>query len=806
MAEDPYGEDRREPTPVNLGPSGKAEDYSGFVIVRLGAEASGGDFEQLHELAANRKLGALARVLEELGRPASQPVIRSIRPSEVNDLERRAAQTERRAAQTDLPRLRSLTAYWRLDLRDHPGDIDQIVARLNEMPEVDLAYRELAVSDPIVNDIDDTYAVGQTYLDPAPTGFDARWAWTQPNGEGAGVAVVDLEQGWFLTHEDLAGTAPTLIYGDNRDGVGTYKGNHGTAVLGEIAADDNTVGVVGGAPTVSSVRVTSHYDAATDTALHVADALVAAVAALSPGDVLLLEVQRSYKPTEIDDADFDAIQLASALGIIVVEAAGNGDADLDAYTSPSGHSILNRGSADFRESGAIMVGSAVSAVPHERYVGCGVGCGSNYGSRIDCYGWGQNITTAGYGNLDAGTGDDSTYTDNFGGTSGASPMITAAALIVQGMYQATTGTRLTPEQMRSLLSNPATGTPQGTVVAGNIGVMPDLRAVITSGLGLVPDIYLRDNIGDTGAVPIAGPISASPDVIVRPSTVADGTVAFGQGSGTENDAGLGFEAEGGQDNFIYVRMKNRGMTNAAGATATVYWSEVSTLVTPDMWNLIGASAPIDVPQGDTLVVADPITWAAAEIPGTGHYCFVAMVSHPQDPAPPLPPGPPTFDWDAFRAYIQNQNNVTWRNFNVVDELPDPSADPAPMPFIIAGTPKGDRDRVFDLEIVQQLPPRAELWLEVPLALAGQLTPSPWWKTEIDRKAGAMHLRLPTQRRSALYRVRLAAGSRHRCRFILRRPQRTPLDGNGLAIRQLFERDEVGRVTWTFRRRKHDDRS
>ena len=43
------------------------------------------------------------------------------------------------------------------------------------------------------------------------------------------------------------------------------------------------------------------------------------------GDVLLLEVQRSYLPTEVDDADFDAIRLAVAHGIVVVEAAGNGD-------------------------------------------------------------------------------------------------------------------------------------------------------------------------------------------------------------------------------------------------------------------------------------------------------------------------------------------------------------------------------------------------------------------------------------------------------------------------------------------------
>ena len=52
---------------------------------------------------------------------------------------------------------------------------------------------------------------------------------------------MDLEQGWFLTHEDFVSKAPALLYGDNRDGVGTYVGNHGTAVLGEVVADDSTV-------------------------------------------------------------------------------------------------------------------------------------------------------------------------------------------------------------------------------------------------------------------------------------------------------------------------------------------------------------------------------------------------------------------------------------------------------------------------------------------------------------------------------------------------------------------------------------
>lgn len=779
------GERRRKP-PVNVGRPEGPEEYSGFVIVRLSGNLPIEDSNSLIEVAKKLQLQGLVAVLEQFDLSATRRVVRSLPSKEILRL-------EREAAKSDLPPLHSLTTYWRIDVRHRWGQVDEILKRLNELIEVDLAYKELAVSDPVVDATDDTYADDQDYLDAAPTGIDARWAWTHPNGEGAGVAVIDLEQGWFLNHEDLVDKAPTLIYGDNRDGVGTYKGNHGTAVLGEIIGVDNDRGVVGIAPGLTSVRAVSHYDAGTDTALHVADAIVAAIAAMNAGDVLLLEVQRDYKPSEIDDADFDAIRLAVAHGIIVVEAAGNGNSDLDNYMNVAGNRILNRGDADFRESGAIMVGASESALPHDRW------SFSNYGSRIECYGWGENVVTCGYGDLDAGAGDNSTYTDTFGGTSGASPIITGAALILQGMYEATTGTRLSPGQMRALLSDPATGTAQGPNVAGNIGIMPNLRAVIEDALGLVPDLYLRDNVGDTGAVPSAGNISASPDVIVRPAAVSNPTTAFGEGSGTENSTTQGFEVESGQDNFIYVRMKNRGASDANGATATVYWSEVATLVTPDMWNLIGTTALVNVPQGNTLVVADPLSWPAANIPATGHYCFVALLNHPQDPAPPLPPGPPNFDWDEFRSFIRNHNNVTWRNFNVVDNIPGPSGDPVELPFLIAGAP--DHARIFDLEILLNLPRGAEVWLEVPLILAGKLTRGRLLLTKIDRKEQFTRLRLPAQPRIPLCGVRLAACGRYRSRFYVRGAKGMERGGHSIAIRQLFEGEEVGRVTWQFHRRK-----
>lgn len=763
-------------------------DYSGFIIVRLSQELllPSDDCSSLSAVAKELRLQGLEKILDEFDLSITRRLVRSMEPKKVLELERVASKSE-------LPPLHSLTMYWRVDARERADQIEEILKRLNSLYEVDLAYREFAVSDPVVNAADDPYNVDQDYLDAAPTGIDARWAWTQPNGEGAGIGFVDLEQGWFPNHEDFTSKSPTIIYGDNRDGVGTYKGNHGTAVLGEVIADDNTVGVVGIAPSVASVRMTSHYDAGTGTALNVADAILGALPSMNVGDVLLLEVQRSFLPTETDDADFDAIRLAVAYGIVVVEAAGNGVSDLDAYMDAAGDNILNRGSTDFRESGAVMVGAALSALPHNRKTA------SNFGSRIDCYGWGNNVTTCGYGDLDAGGGDDNkSYTSVFQNTSAASPIVTGAAIILQGMYEANTGTRLSPLQMRALLSDPATGTAQGGGVAGNIGVMPDLQAIIGTTLGIVPDIYLRDNLGDTGVVPSTGSISTSPDIIVRPSAVTDPQTAFGQGSGTENSNTLGYEVEAGQPNFIYVRMKNRGGANANNVTATVYWSEVSTLVTPDMWTLIGTTPAVNVPQGDTLVVADPITWADGDIPGTGHYCFVGILDHPSDPAPPLP-GPT--DWDGFMNFIRNLNNVTWRNFNVVDLDPSAAVDPTKLPFFIAGAP--DRPRVFDLVIIQHLDKGVRVWLEVPMGLAKQFFEGRRWKYDFNRKNRTIRLLLPAAPRLYMPEMRFGKAARIKAQFIVEGIKKKVQRGNWIAMRQLFEQEEVGRVTWQFHNRKDD---
>ena len=664
------------------------------------------------------------------------------------------------------------------------ADAKTVAEALDRLDEVEWAYVEAGPTPPPqVNAVDDPRQVNQGYEDAAPNGINAEFAWTVTGGDGAGVGFVDMEQGWTLNHEDLTAAAITLISGTNQ----AYFG-HGTAVLGQVCGVDNALGVVGIAPACTA-RVVSQFQ---PSGYSTSDAILSALTVMQFGDVLLLEAQTTvgsstFLPVEVEQAAFDAIRLGTAIGVIVVEAAGNGSNDLDSWTDIAGNQVLNRGSAAFRDSGAIMVGAATSNVPHTRLNF------SNFGSRIDCYGWGQSIDTTG----DGWTGNQTTtYTASFGGTSGASPIVAGAALCVQGAAAAT-GFRYSPLQMRLILSNPVTGTPSGNPAVDEIGVMPDLQQILQSILGVAPDVYLRDYVGDTGA-PHTGPISSSPDIILRPNEEPNPQGAFGQGSGSENSNTLGYEAEAGQDNYVYVRVLNRGGAAATNVTATVYWSPVATLVTPNLWTLVGSVILPNVLAGDQLAVSNAIVWPSAQIPAAGHYCFVGLVEAAADPAPLLSN---LQDWTNFQRFIRENNNITWRNFNVVDNTPPAgsSAPPGyvPLAFLAVGAPKVGV--IMQLEVVARLPQGARLMLLAPNHLLDALR-FPRSLRIRERKKDERHLSrvaLNPHGRSHLGRALFPADVRHKLQLLVAIPEESRENAYEVAVRQLHEGAEVGRVTWVI---------
>jgi serine protease len=180
---------------------------------------------------------------------------------------------------------------------------------------------------------------------------------------------------------------------------------------------------------------------------------------LHPGDVLLLEVQRSLLPTEIDNADFNAIQLAVAHGVIVIEAAGNGARNLNDVAETNLSTLTTSWPFQERDSGAIMVG-AVKKQQDTNNVHP-ILDSSNRGDRIDCYAWGEGVATIG--------------NDNFDGTSAAAAKIAGAALLLQAHYRTThhMGDSLTPEQMRQALTTSLTGDI-------DLGMVPKLSDIVAN--------------------------------------------------------------------------------------------------------------------------------------------------------------------------------------------------------------------------------------------------------------------------------------------------------------------------------------
>lgn len=721
-------------------------------------------------------IGAFDQLAQEFPGITFKKLYRSLEPQRIQALLNRAVDQD---PSTSVPHL---LRYFMVEC---PPNVDPhaLAKQLAQWTAVQTAYFDPPGSDPLVNPTDDPRSPNQGYLDPAPNGIDAEFAWNAetalgiPGGDGTGQNVIDLERGWTLNHEDLTAKGATVLHGT----IQNESRYHGTAVLGEICAVDNALGCVGIAPNVDSVNVVSYWGST------IPDAILAAIDHLTYGDVLLLEVQVGFLPVEKLDAEFDTIRLATMLGIIVVEAAGNGNSDLDAYTNAAGEAILNRGSVDFRDSGAIMVGAASSATPHTRDPD------SNYGSRIDCYAWGENVNTC--SSNDAGS--TTAYTTNFQNTSAASPIVTGAALVVQGIAEANLGYRFSPYQMRALLSDPSTGTASNNPAIDRIGVMPNLRAIIEGNvLNLAPDIYLRDFVGDVGD-PHTGSISSSPDIILRPTTVADPQATYGEGSGTENSNTLGSKAEAGQDNCIYVRVRNRGGSPAANVVATVYWAPVASLVTPDLWHLIGSTTMPSVPEGDILTVLPPITWAAADIPATGHYCFVGLVGTATDPPPELTD---LLNWDYFRSFIRNNNNVTWRNFNVVNDLPDPSGY-IPLPFIFPGLPQ--LNQPVQLEVVARLPRGSHALLEQPRYLAQAMRE---FVPLLQAKEPPMMAKLPIDPNLVLLpiyvhgikrfrEVLLPAKSRTQMQLLVHIPDAMRNHAYEIYVRHLYQGEEVGRTTW-----------
>jgi len=295
-----------------------------------------------------------------------------------------------------------------------------------------------------------------------------------PGVTGSGRKFVDVEYSWQLDHEDLEIPATRVLTGGDTpsDPFPNIDIDHGTAVLGVIHGKRNNYGVTGIAPAAQAWVAPANT---VENGFSPARAIGLATGFLGRGDVIIIELQasvchyrpvlsfRPYGPLEWDQSVFDALSIASAFGITVVEAAGNGNINLDDANCDG---KFNR---EVRDSYAIIVGAG-SSTDHSR-----LGF-SSYGSRVDVQGWGEKVTTTGYGDAFNPGDIRQRYTKVFSGTSSATPIVAGAVLDIEGRLEVCGHQMLVPFLMRQALVD--TGTPQANPGGGQIGPLPHIKAAL----------------------------------------------------------------------------------------------------------------------------------------------------------------------------------------------------------------------------------------------------------------------------------------------------------------------------------------
>ncbi|MCP4659660.1 MAG: hypothetical protein GY856_30020, partial [bacterium] len=118
--------------------------------------------------------------------------------------------------------------------------------------------------------------------------------------------------------------------------------------------------------------------------------------------------------------------------------------------------------------------------------------------------------------------------------------------------------------------------------------------------------------------------------------------------------------EVGQVNYVWVNVRNRSDVPAYNMPIEVWGTMASTgLVWPDDWSQLGTDTVPVVPANG--LVQATVTWTPDE---TGHYCLLVRHDTAQDPL--------TFPeiWNP-NDNARNNNNIVWKNVNIVDLLEDP---------------------------------------------------------------------------------------------------------------------------------------
>ncbi|WP_332612675.1 S8 family serine peptidase [Achromobacter sp. ESBL13] len=373
----------------------------------------------------------------------------------------------------------NLTRYYKISAEMMRGrDAESLVRQLLENPLVESAQIEpvpmsmgeglgeepvMAVTRAASGTPDYTNCDGalaptcQNYMQP-PTrghwvlgGVNAFEAQRQTGHYGANVRVISNEIGhWDFDHIDLP--KPFIHHGQYVE----KPDFHDTMSAGIMFGQKNGYGVTGIVP-----------EAQAGYTKYSVGGMIDLRNVLQAGDVVQIGVHYKfgngcgpttacYLPVEHVDAVYDAISyLTQEKGVHVVLAAANGNVNLD---DPYYRGRYDRTK---RDSGAIYVGAA------DPYSGARSWF-SEYGSRVDTFSWGGQVTTTNWEE-----GQHNLYTTGYSGTSSANPIIAGSVAWLQSLARERGLGNIPPKVMRQILVDSGNPVPK-VDPARPIGVQPDL--------------------------------------------------------------------------------------------------------------------------------------------------------------------------------------------------------------------------------------------------------------------------------------------------------------------------------------------
>ncbi len=328
------------------------------------------------------------------------------------------------------------------------------------------------------------------------------------DGKGTNLGIVEFSA--FVNHEEFTtntdGTPlaqPKVIPEPNQTIIliegGANQPQHGTATLGECVAAKNGRGVTG-----IAFRAQGYFfpTLSVEEGSRLNNAITSAGITFHEGDVLNYSIGfGGAGPIIIDPTVAALIAVLSDVGITSCMSAGNDSIPIVA--------------APF-ETGAMVVGACwpgmnlgIDPCTNSFWRYCRLGF-SNFSDPEDADGlaqvhlcaWGTAIATTGYGDLFTGANgtdpaDPETnqlrkYTSVFNGTSGAAPMITGLAAVLQGWARQAYGAPISPLQLRGIMAGngrtPDQCNPLGTVFGPDRPECnPQLGDDITPLIGTFPD-------------------------------------------------------------------------------------------------------------------------------------------------------------------------------------------------------------------------------------------------------------------------------------------------------------------------------